>query len=284
MQIFHSVAQMQQWSSNEHKAGNTVGFIPTMGALHEGHAHLFSRSVSEQHRTVVSIFVNPLQFNNEGDLDVYPRQLEQDIVIAEQQSIDVLFVPSYDEMYPTGFSSTVSAGAIATSMEGLHRPGHFDGVATVVIKLLNAVQPNVAYFGEKDFQQVAVIRQVVRDLNLSCEVASVPTVREPNGLALSSRNARLTPETKIEARQVYSFLQQFVKAIHSDKISTEILRIRFTEEIQTTTSGTVEYIEVVDSKTLQPVLALDAGCTICIAVWFGDVRLIDNISVGQLPD
>jgi pantoate--beta-alanine ligase len=284
MQIFHSVAQMQQWSSNEHKAGNTVGFIPTMGALHEGHAHLFSRSVSEQHRTVVSIFVNPLQFNNEADLDAYPRQLEQDIVIAEQQSIDVLFVPSYDEMYPTGFSSTVSAGAIATSMEGLHRPGHFDGVATVVIKLLNAVQPNVAYFGEKDFQQVAVIRQLVRDLNLSCNIASVPTVREPNGLALSSRNARLTPETKIEARQVYSFLQQFVKAIHSDKISTEILRIRFTEEIQTTTSGTVEYIEVVDSKTLQPVLALDAGCTICIAVWFGDVRLIDNISVGQLPD
>jgi pantoate--beta-alanine ligase len=225
-----------------------------------------------------------LQFNNEADLDAYPRQLEQDIVIAEQQSIDVLFVPSQDEMYPAGFSSTVSAGAIATSMEGLHRPGHFDGVATVVIKLLNAVQPNVAYFGEKDFQQVAVIRQVVRDLNLSCEVASVPTVREPNGLALSSRNARLTPETKIEARQVYSFLQQIFEAIHSDKISTEILRIRFTEEIQTTTSGTVEYIEVVDSKTLQPVLALDAGCTICVAVWFGDVRLIDNISVGRLPD
>lgn len=284
MQIFHSVAQMQQWSSNEHKAGNTVGFIPTMGALHEGHAHLFSRSVSEQHRTVVSIFVNPLQFNNEADLDAYPRQLEQDIVIAEQQSIDVLFVPSYDEMYPTGFSSTVSAGAIATSMEGLHRPGHFDGVATVVIKLLNAVQPNVAYFGEKDFQQVAVIRQLVRDLNLSCNIASVPTVREPNGLALSSRNARLTPETKTEARQIYSFLQQIVEAIHSDKISTEILRIRFTDEIRTTTSGTVEYLEVVDSKTLQPVLAVDAGCTICVAVWFGDVRLIDNISVGQLPD
>jgi pantoate--beta-alanine ligase len=284
MQIFHSVAQMQQWSSNEHKAGNTVGFIPTMGALHEGHAHLFSRSVSEQHRTVVSIFVNPLQFNNEGDLDVYPRQLEQDIVIAEQQSIDVLFVPSQDEMYPAGFSSTVSAGAIATSMEGLHRPGHFDGVATVVIKLLNAVQPNVAYFGEKDFQQVAVIRQLVRDLNLSCNIASVPTVREPNGLALSSRNARLTPETKTEARQIYSFLQQIVEAIHSDKISTEILRIRFTDEIRTTTSGTVEYLEVVDSKTLQPVLAVDAGCTICVAVWFGDVRLIDNISVGQLPD
>jgi pantoate--beta-alanine ligase len=284
MQIFHSVAQMQQWSSNEHKAGNTVGFIPTMGALHEGHAHLFSRSVSEQHRTVVSIFVNPLQFNNEADLDVYPRQLEQDIVIAEQQSIDVLFVPSQDEMYPAGFSSTVSAGAIATSMEGLHRPGHFDGVATVVIKLLNAVQPNVAYFGEKDFQQVAVIRQLVRDLNLSCNIASVPTVREPNGLALSSRNARLTPETKTEARQIYSFLQQIVEAIHSDKISTEILRIRFTDEIRTTTSGTVEYLEVVDSKTLQPVLAVDAGCTICVAVWFGDVRLIDNISVGQLPD
>jgi pantoate--beta-alanine ligase len=284
MQIFHSVAQMQQWSSNEHKAGNTVGFIPTMGALHEGHAQVFSRSVSEQHRTVVSIFVNPLQFNNEGDLDVYPRQLEQDIVIAEQQSIDVLFVPSQDEMYPAGFSSTVSAGAIATSMEGLHRPGHFDGVATVVIKLLNAVQPNVAYFGEKDFQQVAVIRQLVRDLNLSCNIASVPTVREPNGLALSSRNARLTPETKTEARQIYSFLQQIVEAIHSDKISTEILRIRFTDEIRTTTSGTVEYLEVVDSKTLQPVLAVDAGCTICVAVWFGDVRLIDNISVGQLPD
>ena len=237
MRIIRSVSEIQEWSSAERRAGKSIGFVPTMGALHLGHAELFRRSVAENQRTVVSIFVNSLQFNNASDLAAYPRQLEQDRVIAEREHIDVLFVPSHEEMYPEGFSSIISAGSIAENMEGLHRPGHFDGVATVVVKLLNAVAPTGSYFGEKDFQQVAVIRQVVRDLNISCEIVSVPTVRDEYGLALSSRNARLTP------------------------------------------AGTVEYIEIVDSLTLNPVATACEGTTICVAVWFDDVRLIDNVGI-----
>jgi pantoate--beta-alanine ligase len=212
-------------------------------------------------------------------LDAYPRQLNQDIEIAKDEKVDVLFIPSHEDMYPDGFASAVSAGDIAAHMEGMHRPGHFDGVATVVVKLLNSVLPNVAYFGEKDFQQVAVIRQVVRDLNLSCEISSVPTVREPNGLALSSRNVRLTPAHKQQAQQIYRLLEQIVTTCRNEMTTSELIQQRFTTELQASTSGKVEYIEIVDSDTLRPTLTATDGCTICVAVWFGDVRLIDNISI-----
>jgi pantoate--beta-alanine ligase len=279
MIIVHTVAEMQQWSASEQSSGNTIGFIPTMGALHEGHEHLFSRSVAAHQRTVVSIFVNPLQFNSQSDLDAYPRQLKRDIEIANEQHVDILFVPSHEEMYPQGFSSIVSAGDIAAHMEGLHRPGHFDGVATVVVKLLNAVSPDVAYFGVKDFQQVAVIRQVVRDLNLPYEIESVATVREPNGLALSSRNARLTPEHKLQAPQIYFLLDLLVTACRNQETTSETIQQRFISELQTSTSGKVEYIEIVDSETLRPRPKATTDCTICVAVWFGDVRLIDNVTI-----
>ena len=279
MKIISSVAEMQHWSIVELKTGNTIGFVPTMGALHEGHAELFTRSVAAHPRTVVSIFVNPLQFNSEFDLKAYPRQLEKDIAIAEQQGVDVLFTPSHDEMYPVGFSLNISVGAIAGHMEGLHRPGHFDGVATVVVKLLNAIAPTVSYFGEKDFQQVAVIRQVVRDLNISCEIVSVPTVREEEGLALSSRNARLTPEQIIQAPQIYASLSEIAKMCRTTKMPSRALKEHFTNGIESNTAGTVEYIEIVDSVTLIPVPTASEGSTICVAVWFGDVRLIDNISI-----
>lgn len=279
MQLVHTVAEMQRWSSSEHKAGRTIGFVPTMGALHGGHAHLFTRSVSEQQRTVVSVFVNPLQFNNSADLEAYPRQLQRDIAIAESQNVDVMFTPSHEEMYPVGFSSTVSAGAIAEHMEGLHRPGHFDGVATVVLKLLNAVSPDVAYFGEKDFQQVAVIRKVVRDLNLACQITSVPTVREPGGLALSSRNVRLTPAHKEQSSKIYMLLEDVANLCREQGSSSDIVKNRFTSELESRTNAQVEYIEIVDSVTLQPVLVSTRGCTICVAVWFDDVRLIDNITI-----
>ena len=270
---------MQKWSAEERKVGHTVGFVPTMGALHQGHAKLFVRSVSEQTRTVVSIFVNPLQFNSETDLAAYPRQLEKDIAIAEEHGVDVLFTPSQAEMYPLGFSSNISAGSIASHMEGLHRPGHFDGVATVVVKLLNAVAPKVSYFGEKDFQQVAVIRQVVRDLHIPCEITSVPTVRDKSGLALSSRNARLTPEQKIQATQIYASLSEIAKMCRIRKMSARAVEEHFTNGIESNTAGTVEYIEIIDSVTLIPVTTSSEGTTICVAVWFDDVRLIDNVSI-----
>ncbi len=282
MKIISSVAEMQQWSALELKTGNAIGFVPTMGALHEGHAELFSRSVAAHPRTVVSIFVNPLQFNSDADLAAYPRQLEKDITIAEQQGVDVLFTPSHNEMYPDGFSSNISVGDIAEHMEGLHRPGHFDGVATVVVKLLNAVTPTVSYFGEKDFQQVAVIRHVVRDLNISCEITNVSTVRDENGLALSSRNARLTSDQKKQSHHIYGLLCQMVDVSRTDQTSSDSIKKRFTDDFQAATSGTVEYIEVVDSETLQPNLNVTSGSTICVAVWFGNVRLIDNISIGPV--
>ena len=279
MRVIRSISEMQKWTTVEHSAGHTVGFVPTMGALHQGHAELFSRSVSENKRTVVSIFVNSLQFNSVSDLEAYPRQIEQDMVIAEQQSVDVLFVPDHEEMYPNGFASTVSTGPIAQHMEGLHRPGHFAGVATVVVKLLNAVMPDAAYFGLKDFQQLAVIRSVVRDLNIKCDVRGVPTVRNGIGLALSSRNSRLSTDRLEQASIIYSLLNEMVIQARSNETSTLTLQNHFNDRIKSVSGTKVEYVEVVDSDSLLPATTAQKGTTICVAVWFDDVRLIDNISI-----
>ena len=279
MRVIRSISEMQEWTTVEHSAGHTVGFVPTMGALHQGHAELFSRSVSENKRTVVSIFVNSLQFNSASDLEAYPRQLEQDKVIAEQQSVDVLFVPDHEEMYPNGFASTVSAGPIAQHMEGLHRPGHFDGVATVVVKLLNAVMPDAAYFGLKDFQQLAVIRSVVRELNIKCDVRGVPTVRNGMGLALSSRNSRLSTDRLEQASIIFSLLNEMVIQARRSETSTLTLQNHFHERMKSVSGTKVEYVEVVDSDSLLPAITAQKGTTICVAVWFDDVRLIDNISI-----
>jgi pantoate--beta-alanine ligase len=270
---------MQEWTTVEHSAGHSVGFVPTMGALHQGHAELFAQSVSENKRTVVSIFVNSLQFNSASDLEAYPRQLEQDQAIAEQQGVDVLFIPDHEEMYPRGFASVISAGTIAQHMEGLHRPGHFDGVATVVVKLLNTVMPDVAYFGLKDFQQLAVIRNVVQDLNIKCEVRGVPTVRSELGLALSSRNSRLSADHLNQASTIYALLLEMRTQAQARETQTTTLADHFNNGMKSIPAATVEYVEVVDSTTLLPVITAHEGTTICVAVWFGGVRLIDNISI-----
>lgn len=279
MRVIRSISEMQEWTTLERSAGHSVGFVPTMGALHQGHAELFSQSVSDNKRTVVSIFVNSLQFNSVSDLEAYPRQLEQDTVIAEQQSVDVLFVPDHEEMYPNGFASTVSAGPIAQHMEGLHRPGHFDGVATVVVKLLNAVMPDAAYFGLKDFQQLAVIHSVVRDLNIKCDVRGVPIVRNGMGLALSSRNSRLSTDRLEQASIIYSLLHDMASQARSSETSTLTLQNQFNDRMKSVSGTKVEYVEVVDSDSLLPATTAQMGTTICVAVWFDDVRLIDNISI-----
>ena len=279
MIVIRTVSEMQEWSATERSAGNTIGFVPTMGALHQGHAELFAQSVDENSRTVVSIFVNSLQFNSASDLEAYPRQLEQDKVIAEKQNVDVLFVPNHEEMYPDSFSSTISAGPIAAHMEGLHRPGHFDGVATVVVKLLNAVTPDIAYFGLKDFQQLAVIRTVVSDLNIKCRIVGVPTVRNESGLALSSRNSRLSPESLNQAPSVYAVLLAMATQARDRETTATTLKNHFISAMEPFSAAKIEYIEIVDSVTLHPVNTAKAGSTICVAVWFDDVRLIDNISI-----
>jgi pantoate--beta-alanine ligase len=279
MRIIRSISEMQEWTTVEHSAGHSVGFVPTMGALHQGHAELFAQSVSENKRTVVSIFVNSLQFNSASDLEAYPRQLEQDQAIAEQQGVDVLFIPDHEEMYPRGFASVISAGTIAQHMEGLHRPGHFDGVATVVVKLLNTVMPDVAYFGLKDFQQLAVIRNVVQDLNINCEVRGVPTVRNELGLALSGRDSRLSPDHLSQASSIYALLLEMRTQAQARETQTTTLADHFNNGMKSIPAATVEYVEVVDSTTLLPVITAHEGTTICVAVWFGGVRLIDNISI-----
>ena len=279
MKVIRTVSEVQEWSATERSAGNTIGFVPTMGALHQGHAELFAQSVDENSQTVVSIFVNSLQFNSASDLEAYPRQLEQDKVIAEKQNVDVLFVPNHEEMYPNGFSSTISAGPIAAHMEGLHRPGHFDGVATVVVKLLNAVTPDIAYFGLKDFQQLAVIRTVVSDLNIKCHIVGVPTVRNESGLALSSRNSRLSPESLNQAPSVYAVLLEMATQARDRVTTATTLKNHFIGAMEPFSAAKIEYIEIVDSVTLHPVNTAKGGSTICVAVWFDDVRLIDNISI-----
>lgn len=279
MKTIRTISEMQEWARVEHLAGNTIGFVPTMGALHLGHAELFSQSVAENSQTVVSIFVNSLQFDSESDLEAYPRQLEQDRVLAEQRDVDVLFVPDHEEMYPNGFTSFISAGPIAQHMEGLHRPGHFDGVATVVVKLLNAVNPDIAYFGLKDFQQLAVIRSVVHDLNIKCEIKGFPTVRNSSGLALSSRNSRLTPDRLQQASSIYTLLLEMAQIARASESSSIALKDHFKSRMNSLSAAKVEYMEVVDTVTLVPLPVTQVGTTICVAVWFDDVRLIDNISV-----
>jgi len=278
MEIFHSPEEINQWSLRERQAGQLIGFTPTMGALHDGHASLMMTSQADNTRNVASIFVNPLQFNNSQDLDSYPRTLESDIDIAREAGIDALYIPSVSAMYPDGFSTVITAGSLTDTMEGAHRPGHFDGVATVVVKLLNAVNPHTAYFGEKDFQQLAVIRRVVADLNISCRIIGIPTIRHSDGLAMSSRNVRLTSEHRQQCPIIYSALQRCASQSLISSIDSEALKQLFINEIQTLSDGRVEYIEIVKSDTLEPHDVFNESCTICVAVWFGDVRLIDNIS------
>jgi pantoate--beta-alanine ligase len=280
MIIFQTPSEMAEWSFQERKSGLSIGFVPTMGALHHGHIALIQQSISQQDRTVVSIFVNPLQFNSAADLKSYPRQFETDSKLLTETKIDVLYAPSADVMYPQGFATSISAGTIAHSMEGLHRPGHFDGVATVVSKLLNSVMPTVAYFGNKDFQQVAVIRQVVKDLDIPCQIVGAQTVRDSDGLALSSRNVRLTAEHRVQAPKIYQLLEEIRGIFTAGTTDAQILKKQFLT-LESCADAMVEYFEVVDSRSLISKSEADDSCTICVAVWFGDVRLIDNISLAQ---
>ena len=252
--------------------------VPTMGALHKGHQALIKRARTLDKDVIVSIFVNPLQFENKSDLETYPRSPERDIEIATIAGANEVWFPEYEDLYPEGFK-TLSAGSLSNVYEGASRPGHFDGVATVVVKLLNAVMPDAAYFGRKDFQQLAVIRSVVRDLNIRCEVRGVPTVRNEMGLALSSRNSRLSPYRLKQASIIYSILIEMANMARNSETSSLTLQNHFKNGIQSISAVKVEYVDVVDSDSLVPVAIAQKGTTICVAVWFDDVRLIDNISI-----
>lgn len=274
MQIITTKSELCKSLTNS--TGIRIGFVPTMGALHQGHLSLVMRSKRENEVTVVSIFVNPTQFNDSRDLEKYPRTLDADINLLSQVGCDIVFAPTVDEMYPEKDTRIFNFGTLETVMEGRHRPGHFNGVAQIVSKLFDAVQPHIAYFGEKDFQQLAIIREMVKQLNYTITIAGCPIVRETSGLALSSRNMLLSAEEHKKAPIIYQILSEsciFVAQKQPHEVRNWVLN-KFQN-----TGLDVEYFEIVDGYSLQPVSSWNESDYIvgCIAVFCGKIRLIDNI-------
>jgi len=270
-----TVAELRDRLRAERKAGRTIGLVPTMGAFHDGHVSLMEQARAQTDVVVVSLFVNPTQFGPSEDLTAYPRDEARDAAIAQEAGVDVLFAPSVEEVYPDGFQTTVTVGALAEPLEGAQRPGHFDGVATVVTKLLNMVGPDVAFFGQKDAQQALIVRRVVRDLDIPVRIEVCPTVREPDGLAMSSRNAYLAPperERAIALRRALDAAEQAVAAGERDAaaVASAAQAAMAPYEVEP------EYLALVSSDTLQPVDRIDGEILVALAARVGRARLIDN--------
>lgn len=281
---FDTPDTIRQWTGEQHRQRRTVGLVPTMGALHDGHLSLIDVARARTDLVVVSIFVNPMQFNRTDDFDAYPRPLDDDLDRCRERGVDAVYVPIVGVLYPDGFQTTVTPGALAETMEGAMRPGHFQGVATVVTKLFGAVQPDVAVFGEKDFQQLIVIRRLVRDLDLGVEIVAGPIVREPDGLALSSRNRRLPASDRTAAVCVPGALDAAIGTFADGQRSPRTLEAAAAAVVDAEPAAQLEYVTVFDPETLAPLgedAPADARTRIAIAVWFGDVRLIDNRQLGD---
>jgi pantoate--beta-alanine ligase len=257
-------------------AARPVGLVPTMGWLHEGHRSLMRQARAENSTTVVTIFVNPRQFNRPDDFERYPRNEARDIAIADDESVDIVWAPPVDEVYPPGFDTTVSVGAVAGPLEGAARPGHFDGVATVVAILFALVGAERAYFGQKDAQQVMVIRQMARDLALATAVIACPTVREPDGLAISSRNVHLSPAERAAAPVLHRTLAAARDRWEAGERSGEALRAEMRRVLADEPRADVEYVSVADGLTLRELAVIDGPTLLSLAVRFGATRLIDN--------
>lgn len=257
------------------------GFVPTMGALHEGHLSLVQAARRENDTVFVSIFVNPTQFGPNEDLSAYPRDIDRDLSLLRVEGVDYVFAPSVEEIYPAGFETSVCVGSVAEPLEGAHRPGHFRGVATVVLKLLNIVQPNRAYFGRKDAQQLAVIRKTVKDLDLAVEIVPGPTIREPDGLALSSRNVYLSPTERGAATVLWQALSLATEIWMRGARDAEQIRSRMRELIEGEELARIDYISVADPETLQELDRIHGPALVSLAVHIGRTRLIDNIVLGE---
>lgn len=277
MKIVKSIKELKDYLFGAKKDNKRIGLVPTMGALHNGHLSLVRRCVEENDVCVVSVFVNPTQFNDKHDLETYPRTLEADCNLLETAGCDVVFAPSVEEIYPEPDTRVFDFGSVAEVMEGAKRPGHFNGVAQVVSKLFYIVEPDNAYFGEKDFQQIAVIREMVRQLGIPVVINACPIVREEDGLALSSRNTRLTPEQRQKAPLIARTLKESV-AMKPNKSVKEVIE-HVVNTINADPVMEVEYYEIVDGNTLKSIQNWsDTDCPVgCITVYCGEVRLIDNI-------
>jgi len=276
MVVVNTVTELQNELALVQNA--SVGFVPTMGALHQGHISLVKKCIEDNDVCVVSIFVNPTQFNDKSDYQKYPRTLEQDYQLLKDAGVDFIFVPNEKEIYPEVDTRQFDFGQLEKVMEGKFRPGHFNGVAQVVSRLFDIVRPTRAYFGEKDFQQLAIIRAMVKQLDIPVEIIGMPILREDSGLAMSSRNARLNTEQKAVAATIYSTLSDSLKSVSELSVKDTVKNV--TERINETKVLRVEYFDIVDGNTLQSVSEWSDSDYIvgCIAVFCGEVRLIDNIT------
>jgi pantoate--beta-alanine ligase len=285
MDVTTSITDARQRLDAVRRDGGIVGLVPTMGFLHAGHRSLMDRSVADCDVTFVTIFVNPLQFGPTEDLDAYPRDLDRDLDMCRAAGVDLVLDPSVDEMYPHGLPAltTVTVHEISAHMEGVSRPAHFAGVATVVAKLFNIAGPCRAYFGEKDYQQLAVVRRLTSELSFPVTVAGCPTVREPDGLALSSRNVYLSPDERAAAPILHRALVLGREAIGAGETSAEAVRALLRSTIEREPLADLDYAEVVDAETLQPVEPLAGEVRLLVACRFGKARLIDNIGADAGP-
>jgi len=279
MQVATTVEGMRRLRSQA--VGRSVGFVPTMGYLHEGHLSLVRRARAENDVVIVSIFVNPTQFGPTEDFEKYPRDPQRDLTMLQQERADIVFMPSAVEMYPEGFSAYVDVGGVTEVLEGAHRPGHFRGVATVVLNLLNIVQPTRAYFGQKDAQQLVVIRKMVNDLNLNVEVVPCATVRETGGLAMSSRNVFLSPDERRAALILFRALSLSERLWRTGERDANKLRDRLKGLVAREPLASVDYISVAHPETLQELESMDGPTLVSLAIRIGETRLIDNLTVGE---
>lgn len=280
MKVLRTVGELQEAMKLHRDAGKTIGLVPTMGALHAGHISLMNRARGDNDIVVASVFVNPTQFNNPTDLETYPRTEEADCRVLESAGVDYAFIPSVEEIYPEPDTRVFDLGEVAEVMEGAMRPGHFNGVAQIVSKLFVWVNPTRAYFGEKDFQQIAVIRRMAKLEGFNFEIVACPIVREADGLALSSRNVRLTPEQRAIAPAIHAVLSDSIAMAGAGK-SVEEVKKSVISQIDAKPQMTTEYYEIVNPLTMQPAeswMTPDGPAVGCITVYCGDVRLIDNIT------
>ena len=280
-ELITTIEEMTELSKQWRKSNKSVGFVPTMGALHEGHLKMMSQSISENDVTVISVFVNPLQFGPDEDLDAYPRDIESDTAKAASVGVDYIFYPSEKEMYPEQPTIEVKAGRLASVLEGAQRPGHFDGVVTVVNKLFNIIQPERAYFGKKDAQQLAIVEKMVEDFNHAIDIVGVDIVREADGLAKSSRNIYLTSEERAEAPHLYKSLQ-LAQSLYNQGERSSLKIIEATRDyIQQHTSGDIETVAIYSYPQLVEQHEITDKIFISLAVKFSQARLIDNIIIGD---
>jgi len=279
MHVVHTINEVRAAVAAARKAGKTIGFVPTMGALHAGHGSLVQKARSECGYVVVSIFVNPTQFGPTEDFSKYPRTLEEDAKLCAAMGADCIFAPAVEEMYPEKNLSWVDVEKLSQGLCGANRPGHFRGVTTVCTKLFHIVLPDIAYFGQKDAQQAAVIRRMVADLNMPLEIVVCPTVREPDGLAMSSRNQYLRPQERSQAPFIYRALQRCAELIDTGERKTARIVEDMQKTLQQVPALRVEYVEITDAESLEPVDRVQGRVLVAIAGRLGSTRLIDNILV-----